>query len=232
MTTNNTRTTRNCSNDKGVIFFRGSMQCNVVLGCFLWVTYLVSYGQKITHKTLIDPETTSIHLNAANVYQVQLATRETKEMNIEAFIDGEYSGEQLVQITKNGGTSVVSVEFQPNFEMPNDKLSAHKVLSVALKIEVPQGKRFYLYGSEANVSITGVYSHLKVVLNDGNCTLYHVQAPVVVQTQSGVITTKGAYATIEAFSKYGAVFGEAHTSGKYSYHLSTVTGNIYLNKTE
>ncbi len=189
-------------------------------------------AQKVVKKSIIDPSISFIKVNANNCFKVELKTGTTNEMFIEATIDGEYSKNLLLNIKSDGATITVSADFQPNFVRPNDKLSAHKVISIALKITVPEQKDVYLNGTSCNVVASGQYSFLRVILNDGKCTLNNISESANIMTQSGDITVSSAGAVILASSKYGRVDNSRIPKGNTSLVLRTITGNIHLKKTE
>ncbi|WP_339707596.1 hypothetical protein [uncultured Kriegella sp.] len=189
-------------------------------------------AQKVLKKSFIDPGISFIRVDANNCFKVELETGNTNEMLIAANIDGEYSKELLLNVKRDGATTSVSADFQPNFVRPNDKLSAHKVISIALKITVPKQKEVYLHGTSCNVFASGQYQFLRVTLNDGKCTLSNISESANIMTQSGDIMVSSTNATILASSKYGLVDSVSIPKGDTSLVLRTTTGNIHLKKTE
>lgn len=189
-------------------------------------------AQKIVRKSIIAPTVSYIHIDTNNCFQVFMETIDTDEMTVEASIDGEYRKDLVLKIGREGTTVEVSVGFQPNFMPPNDKLSAHKVISIALKIQMPGHKNVQVFGTSSNLTATGNYANLKVSLDDGNCILDGVATDAEVITQSGEIRWINANTDVVAVSKYGKVYGAIGPIGDPHFKLTTVTGNIYLSKTE
>ncbi len=189
-------------------------------------------AQKIVRKSIIAPTTSYIHIDANNCFQVFMETIDTDEITVEAIIDGEYRKDLVLKIGQEGATAEVSVGFQPNFIAPNDKLSAHKVISVALKIQLPKHKNVQVFGTSSNITATGNYTYLKIFLDDGNCTLDSVAMDAEVITQSGEIRLVNTNAEISAVSKYGKVYGATGPTSNPHFKLITVTGDIHLSKTE
>jgi DUF4097 and DUF4098 domain-containing protein YvlB len=106
------------------------------------------------------------------------------------------------------------------------------VLSIALKISVPQYKNVNVYGTSCNVEASGYYQDLKITLNDGTCSLDKVAGSVFVLTQSGNIHLTASSAEITAESKYGQVLGEIVPKGDSRYRIASTTGDILITKTE
>ncbi|WP_430968246.1 DUF4097 family beta strand repeat-containing protein [Spongiimicrobium sp. 2-473A-2-J] len=189
-------------------------------------------AQKLVKKSYIDATTSSIQIETNNCFEVDLRTSLSDQMVVEATIDGEYKKDLLLNIRKAGTTVFVSTGFQPNFVNPNDKLSAHKVISIALTVMVPRHKSVKIYGTSSNITVTGSYEELDVVLEDGRCTLNNTGQTVAVTTQSGDIYVSQGAAEIKASSKYGKIFEETIPEGDNRFTLRTTTGNIHLKKTK
>ncbi|PCJ95379.1 MAG: hypothetical protein COA50_09240 [Flavobacteriaceae bacterium] len=189
-------------------------------------------AQKIVKKSILNPDTSFIQIDANESYQLDMVTTNTDELIVEAIIDGEYKNDLLLNTIQDGQTVLISTSFRPGFVSPNDKLSAHKVISIALKVKIPKNKNIKVYGLSCNVSVMGTYKNLNITLEDGQCILNEVEGAVEVNTYSGAIKVYNAKAHINATSKYGVVYKETVLQDKNYYKLSSVTGNIYLRKTE
>ena len=206
---------------KSVFFFLG------LLFCFQLV-----YAQKLIKKSIVNGDISYILIDVKNCFEIDLLTANSEELVIEAQIDGEYEKDLLINVVEEGSTIKVSADFQPNFIKPNDKLSAHKVVSIALRVVVPEGKSVHVFGTDCNVIVTGLYDFLKVSLNDGRCELNKVSYTAEVMTQSGHISAIYSDAVIEAKSKYGRVIGTISKNGNSNYDLRTVTGDILIKRVE
>lgn len=193
---------------------------------------LLARSQKVIKKTILNSETLLVQIDAANCFEINLSTADTNEMTVAALIDGEYKKDLLVNMERKGATVAISAGFQPNFINPNDKLSAHKVISIALDIQLPKHQKVQLFGTNCNVLVSGVYQRLNIVLNDGRCKLNKVSEMTEVTTQSGDIILVDDTATVRAQSKYGRVVNYDIPEGDNQFILSTITGNIVIRKTE
>ncbi|MEM7486587.1 MAG: hypothetical protein AAF348_15370 [Bacteroidota bacterium] len=189
-------------------------------------------GQKLVKKAFITPETQFIQVDSQNCYKLSVTTSEQEEVSVAASIEGEYSKDLLVAIEQKGATVLISTGFQPNFTNPNDKLSAHKVISIELNISLPEYKEVSIYGTNCNVLAEGNYKRLNVKLADGTCTLENILETVEVNTQKGNIFLSTFDGDITAKSIYGEVVRETIPKGDNVFVLNTVEGNIYLKKTK
>ncbi len=198
---------------------------------FLVSTQFIT-GQKVIRKTIINPENQSIQLDAKNCYQVILETSKNRELIVKAEIEGEYQKDLVVKIEEDGSNVLVSTDFLPNFIAPNDKLSAHKVISIALKIIIPEYCEVNVFGTNSKVQATGIYKNLKVSLDTGDCVLNNVIESAEVKTQRGTITIVTREGKVDAESIYGIVKLSEIPEGNSRYKLASVEGNIYVKKTE
>ncbi len=193
---------------------------------------LISFGglqaQKMIKKSLINTNISAFQIDTDNCFELELIATTTDELIVEATIDGEYSEDLIVKINETGSTYFVSAGFRPNFIAPNDKLSAHKVVSIALRISLPAYNTVNVTGTNCNVLAKGMFSFLNVVLDDGHCTIDQVGQNTIVKTQSGDIRLLGEGGNVVAASKYGQVINEFFPKGESDFSLHTVTGNVHL----
>ncbi|MGB2760726.1 MAG: hypothetical protein WBC58_12275 [Maribacter stanieri] len=203
--------------------------------CLLYFLLLLCLGlnaqKKIYNKILAD-HIGLIQIDATNCYVVEVHTSLGNEISVEAEIEGEYSQDLGLEVATNGNTLIIETGFTPSFENPNDKLSAHKVISILLRLNMPVHKKLEIFGTNSRVVIDGVYKELNVSLSDGTCLLNNVDADATVKSQSGNIKVVSESAQINATSKYGKVSFNSIPYGTSTYKLETVTGNIDLSKTE
>jgi len=189
-------------------------------------------GQKVVEKSFLSPIGTTIQIDAVGCFEVHLETAEVDETSVVATFDGEYGNDLLVTVEEKGNTQIIGTSFRPSFEKHNDKLSAHKVISIALKVRIPNYRNVQVYGRSANVGISGIYETVNVRLNDGQCTMDCKTNTAEVITQSGDILVNPIDAQILALTKYGKIWGELPINGNTILKLSSTSGNIRIAKTE
>lgn len=198
--------------------------------CLIGIAYSYSFGQKTIHKSFIEEGVDQIFVDAKDSFEVVLKTTDSNSLTIKAEIEGEYSPNQLVNVFTDRNLLTIEPSFNAGFVMPNDKLSAHKVLSVSLFIEIPKQYKVKLTGNSTNAEIHGDYKDLRIELNDGNCTLYHVASKVTVHTIKGSINAYVDKATIDAHSTYGTLESDSIPLGTSQLNLKSQIGHIQLIK--
>jgi len=112
--------------------------------------------------------------------------------------------------------------------MPNDKLGAHKVVSIRLKITLPEYQNVFLSGASCQVITSGVFRDLGIVFNDGGCDLSHRAHNTEVTTGSAPITAHLQSGVVDAQSKYGTVLREPIPRGNHHLKLYSTRGDIVI----
>jgi hypothetical protein len=186
------------------------------------------FGQKQVTKTFINSGINAISIDGTRAYEIQLLTGGAQEVLVEARMEGEYGSDVVVLFRESGTTLFIETPFSPNFEMPNDKLGAHKVISVKLKITLPDNQNVFLNAASCQVSASGVFRNLDIVFNDGRCTLTHRAERTSVTTGSASITAHLESGVIEARSRYGTVDLQAIPFGDHHLKLYSTRGDILV----
>ncbi|PIF00670.1 MAG: hypothetical protein CR994_04745 [Maribacter sp.] len=205
---------------------------NIFFVVFLLIGSAVSNAQKIVKKSIFDTDFTYLEINAETCFKVELTTSESKEIVVEACIDGEYRNDLLVKLEHNGPVIELSTGFYPGFVKPNDKLSAHKVISISLEVRIPNNMKVSLLGTSTHVFAKGSYDYLKIVLDDGICNLDSFSGMAEVITRGGDINVSAKSAMFETRTDFGKIESDSIPEGDDFYDLTTTTGDIHLMKME
>ncbi|WBU90427.1 hypothetical protein [Cellulophaga omnivescoria] len=202
----------------------------------LYIILLFSFGflnaQKIVEKTVLNDHISLINIDTENCYKVTLETGNTEDVVVSANIEGEYKKDLVLEIKEEAASIFITTGFSPTFTSPNDKLSAHKVISISLHIIVPQYKNVKLYGKSSNITASGNYKNLNITLLDGYCMLQNISEAITASTQSGNIIVKGNNAIVKASTKYGKIYQDKLLKGNTIFNLSSITGDIHISKTK
>lgn len=166
----------------------------------------LSWSQKTLSKVLEDPSLTQIHVLAEQVNTLCLKPSSSKKLLVSARLNGEYSPHQMIVFTRKGSTLFIGPDLSATFKIPNDKLSAHKIWSVDLAIEIPAHLEVYVVGGNTQINAQGIFEKLQIQLNDGLCVLEEVgnqvkvntiRAPIVLRQKKGVIDAKTTYGHLD-----------------------------------
>lgn len=189
-------------------------------------------AQKVVRKTVTLPPANLLRIDAGQCYRVELETAAVDFMEVEATMEGEYGSDILLKLGEEGSTTMIGAGIQPFFELPDDKLSAHKVIAVSLKILLPQNRDVQVYGSRATIIARGRYEKLYIILDGGSCSLFDVSRLAEVSTRTADIYVESPGAAIFAESRYGVVNPNGIPAGDARYSLRTISGDIRLIRME
>ena len=188
----------------------------------------VLQAQKRVTKTLLSPSVRSISIASELSFEIFMETADTQEVSVEAQMEGEYRTDLVILFKEVGRTLFITPQFSPEFELPNDKLGAHKVVSIQLRVVLPDDQNVVLSAATCQVFTKGRYRDLKIVFNDGTCQLGHSGENTEVRTGSASISAMLRSGVVEASSRYGEVLLEPIPGGDHHLKLYTTRGNIIV----
>lgn len=216
----------NTERPRGRFVFKGTL----LLVSFILVWGCPVHGQKRVTKALLNPEISNIHIDGTLVYQVDLETADTREITVEAQMEGEYRKDLVVGFRESGSTLHVETQFGPEFHFPNDKLGAHKVVSVRMRIVLPHDQNTLLTARSCLISVSGRYRDLDIVFSDGRCDLSHTAENTHVKTASAPIIAHLRSGRVEAASRYGTVDIDPIPPGGHRLTLESTRGDIAVRR--
>ncbi|HKJ47642.1 MAG TPA: hypothetical protein VJ973_01055, partial [Christiangramia sp.] len=111
-----------------------------------------------------------------------------------------------------------------------DKLSAHKVFSLEIELEVPFNMQVNIISNIASLKAKGAYASIFAELKDGYCQLLDFSGEAVINTFSGNITVETSAGIIEANSRNGEVEIPEFLPGQNPLKLTSIDGNIKVLK--
>ena len=189
-----------------------------------------SYGQRVIHKSLVNEDARFFYLDAGQAYRIELETNNDDQIDVQAVVEGEYAESTLIDLRKEGSNVYISHTFSPEFQKLNDKLSAHKVVSVSLKISLPEEISLSVMGSSSHISVRGKYRNLSLELEEGRCDLEELEGIVSVTTASAEIIVMAKEGVVLAESDNGSLNIEKLPLGEAEYNLRSNSGNITVQR--
>lgn len=189
-------------------------------------------AQKVVRKTGELPAGNMLRIEARQGYRLELETRPGNNLEVEAMAEGEYGDQILLRMGTEGSTTIVRAGVSPLFTLPGDKLGAHKVVSIALRVLIPEFRRVQVYAGTATLTAHGQYESLNILLEGGSCYLSGVGQLAEVTTREADIYVESAAADIRAESRYGVVSANEIPAGMSRFRLRTISGDIHLIRME
>ncbi|MFM1878703.1 MAG: hypothetical protein RLZZ241_1569 [Bacteroidota bacterium] len=196
--------------------------------CFFGLSLL--HAQKHVEKTYLDETVRAVIISGEQCFEILLETSDSQDVAVAAYMEGEYQNEVFIQMETLGNTLRIGTDYAPSFEQPNDKLSAHKVLSVKLHIVLPQELKVGLVAGDCQVFTKGQFRELDIAIAGGGCTLKHHADKTQVNTISGFIEADITSGKVNTHSGFGAITSDSIASGYAVYNLKSIRGNIRVNR--
>lgn len=189
-------------------------------------------AQKSTEKIWNADVINTIVIDGENVFNITVSNSPSNTILLKVKIEGEHAN-QLVMVDSIVNKQLyISSSFQPLFVKDNDKLSAHKVMSVEYQLLVPKNIKLEIKSNIGSVDLVGTYPSVFIELNQGNCNLKQFLGNASINTVNGDINIETDHAKVEAFTKTGQITLTQFKFLKYNLNCHTINGNIKITKTE
>ena len=199
---------------------------------FIFVfTLLVSdsFAQKIIEREFDATMFSAIEINSETVFKITISSEDVNKIKIRTSVEGENFENIVLSIKEENNFLKIQPEYSPYFEAKNDKLAAHKVLSIEMEIIVPENFKVRIKSSLASVKATGKFFSVEVLLGLGNCLLENFSGDANLKTNEGFIKVFAHNSVFGvAFSKKGKVVNELNKKVKYSLKAESFEGDISL----
>ncbi|HET7360803.1 MAG TPA: DUF4097 family beta strand repeat-containing protein [Salinimicrobium sp.] len=188
------------------------------------------YGQKQTKKVMDIGKITSIFISTDEVFNINIETKPVQTITIISRSGGEYYNDIGLETEIKRDKLIITSRFPEKLQGGYDKLSAHKVFSMSVDLEIPKGMKVEIISNLASVYGSGAYKNLVVQLKSGACYLTNFTGNAIVNTYSGNIEVETKNARITAHSRHGEVRISEFAVEKYQMNLTSIDGDIIVQK--
>ncbi|HLV14223.1 MAG TPA: hypothetical protein VKY41_03505 [Xanthomarina sp.] len=189
-------------------------------------------AQKTNIKTFSSGGISTLVIEGNSIFKIEIETAKTETISILSEVEGE-NNEQVVLLTELKGQELhVSSGFQPMFVEMNDKLSAHKLISIELKLVIPEHLKLHISSDIASVYLSGNYKYVDAQLINGALSAENFYGDLLVNTLQGNISVSTNWSIVEVSSKHGYIIKEDLNLGNHQINLNSINGNITVSKTE
>jgi hypothetical protein len=198
----------------------------IYITILLFFFTLLASAQKETTQELDATEIKNLYIDTDEVFKINIKTIKGDHIFISTHADGEYYNDIALSTTIEGKGVYLTSQFREILQSGYDKLSAHKVFSLELSLEIPENLQVYVKSNLASVEAEGAYEYLQVQLNSGYCNLNNFEGNALINTYNGAILIKTLGATVIASSRNGKVFLPAKNNGNYKIKATSINGDI------
>lgn len=191
-------------------------------------------AQKILQKQIDAQQLTQVSIDGKGVFKIDIYSEERNTIEIQSYIEGEYSESMMIATKMINNALSISSEFSPYFKKDNDKLAAHKIESVRLVLKIPHNMVVGVISDIANLTIDGMYNFVDVSLENGNCKLTNFIGDANLVTSEGDILVETSAVDVSGilFSKLGTEINDLPDGNRFMIQAYSLRGDIALQQTE
>jgi len=200
---------------------------------FLFFGNHYCWAQKVIQKEFSSEELHALSIIDDGIYKIKIQSSEEPTIKLELHISGEYSESVIIEEKIIKGILSLKTGFAPFFKLKNDKLAAHKVMALEIKLIIPETISVEIKSKLASAKTIGKIKNLAVVLENGNCDSSNFQGNAHIKTEGGnIIVHAQNNVSGSAISKFGIIENTLPKHRKYSIEAESNNGNISLLQTE
>ena len=199
---------------------------------FIFILLSISVkSQSSFNKSIDASDLTEVFIILDNTFEVEVTNTSENKIIVNAISEGEYQNDILINAKRKENSLTILDDIQPFSENHNDKLSAHKMIALKVKIQIPQHLNLTITSRLASLELNARIKSLFIELNSGDCTLRNFMGNATINTLGGDIIVYTGNAVINASTKSGIITSEK-IFGEHQIELKSITGNISVYKTK
>ena len=188
-------------------------------------------AQKSLEKQWVAAEIDTVLIDSDAIFRLTIESHDSETITALSQVEGEYNESVVVNSAITGRTLAISTGFSPYFKKDNDKLAAHKVLSVECSLTVPSDMAVVVRSSLASLEARGGLAYLEAVLSDGNITLENFSGDARLETVTGDITVEAIPGVGgRGVSTQGVTKNQLPLEGNYFIEAKSRSGSVVLRK--
>jgi len=202
---------------------------------FLLVFLFISFtarSQKETTQTLDASGIETIVLNSDEIYRISVQAVPGDQITVNSRTDGEYFNNISLDSEVKRKVLYLNSRFREILQSGFDKLSAHKVYAMEVKLQIPEGMKVEVRSNVASVFMEGGYDEVILQLKSGSAYLENFKGDAVINTYEGNIEVEAESPEVEAESRHGKVNVPDSINGLYRLKLISINGNIKVRETK
>ena len=185
------------------------------------------FAQKRSEQTFDRQDIKTLLINSNAVFKISITAQPVQEISIQTITDGETYESSLLHTKIIDQRLEITTGRTPDFTPFNDKLSAHKVLSIELDITIPQDFNIDIYSTLAEVSLKGRYKELQINLGRGGLIGRDIRfRESVINTISGNVALTTKRADVTASSRNGEVIINSNLNEGPICSVESIYGDI------
>lgn len=192
----------------------------------IFLNSIAGYPQKDTSLLYDAGEIKKLYIITEEVFKINIKTGDTDKIALSTHSEGEYYNDISLEMVVEQDKMILNSKFPSRLQGGYDKLSAQKIFSMEIILEIPEGLEVYVKSNMGSLIGSGSFKYLEAELRSGNCKLENFTGNALINTYSGRTEVETSNATITASSRSGKVSLPVYTSGPYKIEIRSISGDI------
>ena len=139
-------------------------------------------AQKHVEHVIEAGEIKKIVLSSDEIYRIDVKTIPGEQIRVSTDAEGEYFNEINLDLETREHTLYLNSRYREILQSGFDKLSAHKVFSMEVALQIPEGMVVEINSNVASAFLAGSYEHILIQLKKGSCYLKDFKGSAVINT--------------------------------------------------
>lgn len=210
------------------------MKLSIVLFGLWLFSIPYGYGQKDLSRTYVSENMAQLIVDASGVHELTISAVPSDKISVVVHVEGETSNEIVIHEQVSGNQLSLGFGLWPLAKKYDDKLAAHKVVSVVVSMLIPENLFVSIASKTSSVVATGMFDLLYVTLEDEACVLKNYSGNATVKTNRGAIKIAVGNHNSKAKAKtdYGTIIDMLNGDGTFTIYAESKHGNITLSQTQ
>lgn len=204
---------------------------NVIFASLLFIS-LSAFAQKEVSKVMDAGNLEQIVLSSDEIFRISIETAPVHTISIKSMADGEYFNDISLDSKVQGKTLYLKSLFPEALQDGFDKLSAHKVFAMEVKLQIPEDMSVEVNSNLASVFLEGDYENVLVQLKSGSFYSEEFHGNAIINTYDGNIELATDNALVDAQSRHGKIAVPHASRGTHKIKLTSINGDIEVSETK
>lgn len=177
-------------------------------------------------------EISTIDIAGNTMFKIKISTAPVQTISLDLQVEGENNEQIVLQTRQENNTLFIGSAYQPLFVKPDDKLAAHKKISIELTLEIPENLIVTINSDIASVFAIGSYKKLTAELVNGHFSAQNYIGSLQVDTLHGNIELETSSGKLDIHTKKGTITQDKISLSANQLSLKSINGNISVTKTQ
>jgi len=174
----------------------------------------------------------TIDIAGNTMFKIKISAKPVQVISMGLQVEGENNEQIVLQTRQENQTLFIGSAYQPLFVKPDDKLAAHKKISIELTLEIPENLTVIITSDIASVFANGNFKFLTSELLNGHFLAHKYVGNLQVDTLHGNIEVETYSGLLDLNTKKGSIKQDKTPLGPNQISLHTINGNISVTKTQ